>query len=270
MNPKVINLEISTMCHPEYSRWNRNLPGKKKHYITIENNRMHTYKLIDDERVECNEGRCKVIKEEFYEDAECATSYRFEPYTNQFLPDAIKVFIREEIIPLREKRISNHRLGFDHLEFCEIRNCKEANHWQSGERGMADSRAVAVRVQWILDQRLQARSVSQEHRDEIIQKACSGYKWKHTFATLRFLDWLKCDGYPTIKYTSRSGETHESPVQVAGYSAFSGGGDGVWCPTENLEDSDWVLAWCAGTAYKIFRDGRPHEMMFRVTGKMNA
>ena len=290
MNPKDIKVATSTMCHPDYTRYVRNIPGKKKHYVTIENNRMRTYKLVDGERVECNEGRCKVIKEEFYSDLSSKgyLCFSWEEYRNAFLPDAIKVFIREHVIPLRNERRVNWRAAqskgmFDHLEHCSDRALRrQREHQEQVTRyntmcesysdystmynrpvadncaGMKDGHCLSYRIAWILSRKLRSYPMlTEQDRYTLSNQVLT--RSSHGLLYLQLLDWLEGDAYPLLPNDVRIDIPQKTPVYLDSWHP------NIWYPTATLKESDWVVVQHGGRMFRLQRDGITYEELNRLS-----
>lgn len=257
MNPKEIKIESTTMCSPDYSRWNRKVAGKKKHYISVKNNRLHTYKLIDGERIECNEGRCKVIKEEFYRSLD-----REYMYPNELLPNSIREFLGSVFAVKKERgdtRRQYQHSGSDHLDLCEHRS-KYCNQ----EYPMLDERAVAYRVHWILQHKLKKFSNPDSEFDSLFRVNTFGgradyripMKAEAAHVYLRVLDWLECDAWPTRigrRYIAQRGEWVEYTEAIP----LNEGGS-IWTDTDTLKESDYIYfvePRHPMTMARLYRDG---------------
>ena len=286
MNPKDIKIKATTMCSPQYSHYNRNVKGKKKHYISVENNRIHTYKLVDGERVECNEGRCKVIKEEFYGALKRAV-WQFDGvvYTHPrgILPEALKEFIRSAYAVKKEResfRRENNFSGCDHLSVCkesaEVWKKQDQDSWmlkgKSPDCPIYEYQSQSMRLGWILQNKLKKFSNPESQFDSLFSRPSNARTRMHperAAAYLQIMNWFEGDEWPTRKnrrYVSGvNGDYargHWEEIREAIPLCEKRGA--LWTEADTLEDSDYIYFIQSGTfntlshgdlLVRLYRDG---------------
>ena len=264
IHPKDIKIEATTMCSPDYTRYNRKVKGKKKHHISVENNRIHTYKLVDGERVECDEGRCKVIKEEFYNNLRVPT-WRYDysnGYYSKLLPQKLKTFIHEALHVRAERNRSQHTER-DHLALCESERLSYDKRYErtQGHESIRIGQSKALRSTWVLSRKLNKFSNPISEFDSLKREWLSSY---YPTQYIRIANWLECDAWP-VHTTTTWKDGHSTKIQQAMPLVDTHNRD-IWFGEDTLEESDYIYFMSSDfrapfftsrsrTLGKLYRDG---------------